>query len=366
MPASGASPPTVTELTTNTQIAGAASIGADPVGGNPFYIPKLGESAFLHFYDSFNKLVEPTISVWTSTEALSQYSFDWDKALHSKEWLAAPHEKKHEVARALIKPLEELARRKGDLIALPDMTRVKVLGYGTFAVPSEANHRRQTADDEWYLPLPDGYFVEVSEGQYVGKKGWAQCYSVRVPDSKPFKPIFNSQVSSGGPTIGEQHTPTGKNEDDKLSDEPDQSIQEARENASRDQDVATRALATERLGRKTAPAEVPAPANAKVVLTDLASEPIGYAVKISGRFQNTSDEPLKGTFVDISVEDRAGKLLQSFTCIGQPDTIEPGERGSFQAVLLENDSRAAGVKLDFRTFKQAIPWVDRSSKDAHP
>jgi hypothetical protein len=151
-----------------------------------------------------------------------------------------------------------------------------------------------------------------------------------------------------------------------VSNEPDQSIQEARENASRGQDVEPRALATERLGRKTAPAEVRAPANAKVVLTDLASEPIGGAVKISGRFQNTSDEPLKGTWVDISVEDRAGKLLQSSTCVGQPDTIEPGERGSFLALLLENDSRAAGVKLNFRTYERAIPWVDRSGKDAHP
>jgi hypothetical protein len=83
MPASGASPPTVTALTTNTQIAGAASIGADPVGGDPFYLAKLGESAFLHSYDILNKLAEPTVSVWTSTEALSQYYFDWDKALHS-------------------------------------------------------------------------------------------------------------------------------------------------------------------------------------------------------------------------------------------------------------------------------------------
>jgi hypothetical protein len=107
------------------------------------------------------------------------------------------------------------------------MTRVKVLGYGTFAVPFEANYRRQRADDEWYSPIPDGYFIEVSEGQYEGKKGWAPRYSVRVPDSKALKPRFNSQVSSGGATIGEQHTPTGKNEDDKLSDEPDQSIQAA-------------------------------------------------------------------------------------------------------------------------------------------
>jgi hypothetical protein len=68
--------------------------------------------------------------------------------------------------------------------------------------------------------------------------------------------------------------------------------------------------------------------------------------------------------VTISFEDRAGKLVRSQTALCMPNTIEPGEKGSFHAVA-ERDARVAGVKLDFKDFQKSFKWVDESGKDAH-
>lgn len=116
--------------------------------------------------------------------------------------------------------------------------------------------------------------------------------------------------------------------------------------------------------RRAAPGR--APVAGDLVLTDLVANRNGVTkfVAISGRFRNTSGAALKGTMVSIIVEDGSGKMLRSTSWFCQPVEIEPGDVGTFE-VILEDDPAAAGVKLDFKTIEKAIPWVDRSGKDAH-
>jgi hypothetical protein len=125
-----------------------------------------------------------------------------------------------------------------------------------------------------------------------------------------------------------------------------------------------RAVVKKRSSRRTAPA--PGQANAKIILSDLAvnPSPVTKMVAISGRFRNISDVPLKGIMVSIVVENRAGKMLRSTSWFCQPSTIDPGNVGTFETIL-EDDPEATQVKLDFKDLERAIPWIDRSGKDAH-
>jgi hypothetical protein len=284
----------------------------------------------------------------------------------------ASSDKDAEVAQALLKalidtPLLDTARRKGDLLSLPDMTAVRVLAYGFFAVWKETDRRRRwQLDDERYIPFCDMYYVEVIEGQHRGKKVWVHHFDARVPDSKPFKLDLDSQalakesVESGHPTVesGEvQSMPLDKTE---------RSIGQA-DNANTRVSMGedrSRTAAKERSTRRGATAAV-AP-NAKLELTDLVVNPnaVTKMAAISGRFRNTSQGPLSSLMVTIAVEDQAGKLLRSFTWFCLPSTIEPGEVGTFETIV-ENDPAADAIKLYFKDIYQAIPWIDRSGKNAH-
>jgi hypothetical protein len=107
------------------------------------------------------------------------------------------------------------------------------------------------------------------------------------------------------------------------------------------------------------------PEGTDLVLTDLVVNPsFTNFVDVDGKFRNTSNAQLKGMLVTISFEDRAGKLVRSSTAMCLPNTIEPGENGSFHA-LVENDARVARVKLDFKDLERVFKWVDQSGKDAH-
>jgi hypothetical protein len=68
--------------------------------------------------------------------------------------------------------------------------------------------------------------------------------------------------------------------------------------------------------------------------------------------------------VSIAVENAAGKMIESATAFCLPLTIEPGGTGTFQTIIEKNPD-AFRVRLDFKDYERAIPWVDRSGKDAH-
>jgi hypothetical protein len=70
VPLLAAGQPTLTAPNGLSETSQTAYAATDPVGGNVFYFAKLGETAYLHIYDSMNHRIEPTVSVWTSAEAL--------------------------------------------------------------------------------------------------------------------------------------------------------------------------------------------------------------------------------------------------------------------------------------------------------
>lgn len=127
--------------------------------------------------------------------------------------------------------------------------------------------------------------------------------------------------------------------------------------------VARRQAAGKR--RKSAPGR-PAPVkDSKLTLTDLAVEPgVFQRSTVSGRFRSTSALALESVQVHVIVEDADGRMIQSQTWFCQPNAIEPGAIGTFETIV-KTDPRAARVRLDFRTFDRAIPWTDKSGKDAH-
>ncbi len=189
----------------------------DPVPGNPVYVPKLGETAVVHSFDPFGGRRDP-IGAWTSTEGFSQFCLGWDRALQSKEWLAAPANEKRSVIVALLKPLQEEAGRKGDRIELADLTKVKMLAYGTFNVRTEADARRNIRDDEFYTPNPDSYFVEILDGPQTGKKAWVNRFMVRVPTSKPFN---LRALNMAKPTAENPDVPPKPQNEEHKSQKPD-------------------------------------------------------------------------------------------------------------------------------------------------
>ncbi len=117
--------------------------------------------------------------------------------------------------------------------------------------------------------------------------------------------------------------------------------------------------------RRRSPAPIPAPAG-DLILTDLAVNPsaTGNWIVVQGRFQNISVRDLRSLRVRISLEDRSGQLVKAETAYCEPGSIAAGGSGSFQ-VMPEADTRYARVKVEFMDREQAIPWVDRSGKDAH-
>jgi hypothetical protein len=103
-----------------------------------------------------------------------------------------------------------------------------------------------------------------------------------------------------------------------------------------------------------------------LVLTDLAvnSSAGGTYVEVEGRFRNTSGRDLQRIRVTVFMEDRAGKLVKSESTFCQPTTISSGGVGSFSVMAAAN-TRYAQVKMEFLGHEKAIPWIDRSGKDAH-
>lgn len=108
-------------------------------------------------------------------------------------------------------------------------------------------------------------------------------------------------------------------------------------------------------------------AGAKIVLNDLVVESNEFTgmSSIAGRFRNVSQEDLESLRVEISIEDASGKLLKSVTAFCQPNEIAAGGAASFKTIV-ETEPRAASIKLEFLDLRKAVPWTDKSGKNAHP
>jgi hypothetical protein len=125
-----------------------------------------------------------------------------------------------------------------------------------------------------------------------------------------------------------------------------------------------RLVTKKRTGRRGAPATVPA--DAKLVLTDLAVNPSasGNYVNVDGRFRCMSDTPLQSVRATISFEDREGKLVRSEDVFCTPNVLNSGDIGSFTTTA-QSDVRYARVKLNFKDSQRNISWVDQSGMNAH-
>ena len=105
-----------------------ALVAGDPVTGSPFYVPRLGELAVVHGYDFLKDSVLPKLWAFTSAEALSKYEMDfYDASRSSQEWNSATPESQAAIANKLGAKLMAEARDHGNLIDVPDMTKVRVL-----------------------------------------------------------------------------------------------------------------------------------------------------------------------------------------------------------------------------------------------
>jgi hypothetical protein len=117
--------------------------------------------------------------------------------------------------------------------------------------------------------------------------------------------------------------------------------------------------------RRAAPAvDVP---NVSLVLTDLTSTPSrdGQYMAIEGRVRNVSDAALPFVRVEITYENAAGRLVTTSTAYCVPAEVAPGGVATFSSF---DPAQAAmdHVKLSFQVRSGgAVPWLDRSGKNAH-
>ncbi len=129
--------------------------------------------------------VAPIVTGWTTAEALSKYEEDMYYAFHSiEERNSAPSEQQIAIATRLHEKLRAEARERGNLIDLPDMTKVRVLARGSFSRRFESTILK---DDSVFATYWDTCLVDVTDGPMKGRKAWVFKLCVRVPDSKnPF------------------------------------------------------------------------------------------------------------------------------------------------------------------------------------
>jgi hypothetical protein len=155
-----------------------ALVAGDPITGSPLYVPRLGELAVIHNYDMSKNSVIPIVSGWTSAEALSKYEEElYDVFQSNEERNSAPSDQQI----AVVTRLRTESRDRGNLIELPDMTKVRVLARGSFSRRFESTMFKY---DPVFAIYWDACFVEVTDGPMKGRKAWVFKYFVRVPDSK--------------------------------------------------------------------------------------------------------------------------------------------------------------------------------------
>jgi hypothetical protein len=299
-----------------TLVLAVALVEADPVTGSLFYVPRIGESAVIHSYDMFKNSVAVSVQGFTSAEALSKYESDiYDALQASEEWNSAPPEKKAAVANRMVAELLTEVKQRGDLIDLPDMTKVRVLAKGTFNRRIESSRK----DDSFESP-PDSCFVEVTFGPLLGRKAWLRTANVRVPGSKnPYAGI----------------TPGMKN-DEANEEKP---------------------AAAERT--KSSPIEGEQEEKSRVQILDSAWKPSrsGNFVEVSCTFKNLSGFALSGLTANVVYKDQNRRLINSKEWfIGD---VAPGEEKTFTATH-PSDPRMDSYRIEFETtkgFKHAVVEV---------
>jgi hypothetical protein len=110
-----------------------------------------------------------------------------------------------------------------------------------------------------------------------------------------------------------------------------------------------------------------APPETKLALTDLAMQPThsGEYLAIGGHVRCLSAEPVTSTYFEVYFfSEKSGTLIRSIQGSVRPHTLDPGELGSFSAIV-EPDVRRARIKLKFEDLADEIPWVDWSGNNAH-
>lgn len=159
-----------------------ALVGGDPVTASPFYVPRLGEFAVLHHYEMSEDRVAPKLSAFTSAEALSRYEMDFHDALRSsQEWNSATPDARAAIGNKMGAKLLAEARDRGNLIDVPDMTKVRVLARATFNKRMDEYFRK---DDAYIANHPDTCFVEITDGPMKSRTVWVSLSVVKVPGSK--------------------------------------------------------------------------------------------------------------------------------------------------------------------------------------
>ncbi|WP_422930862.1 FxLYD domain-containing protein [Singulisphaera sp. PoT] len=104
-----------------------------------------------------------------------------------------------------------------------------------------------------------------------------------------------------------------------------------------------------------------------LVLTDIVAKPSDSEryLEVQGRVKNASGESLDSLKIAITLEDRAGNLLETDDSYLKPDPLEPGEVGTFK-LLVKAAERYDHLKVDFTAGSgKSIPWADKSGKDVH-
>jgi hypothetical protein len=303
-----------------TLVLALAVVAGDPVTGSPFYVPRLGELAVLHGYDILEDKVAPKLSAFTSAEALSKYEMDFHDALRSsQEWNSASPDARGGIANKMGVKLLTDARDQGNVIQLPDMTKVKVLARAFFNRRIEENSRK---DDAAVASYSDTCFVEITEGPMRGRTVWLSIDAVRVPGSKP-------------PSLGIKLGPKNDEADDGKPATTDQRKGSAIEDVDGDQK------------------------KPKVQILDSAWKPSrsGNFVEVSCTFRNLSGFALNGLTANIVYKDQNRRLIYSKEWfIGD---VAPGEEKTFTAAHA-SDPRMDSYRIEFETtngFKHAVVEV---------
>jgi hypothetical protein len=248
----------------------------DPVKGSSLYIPKVGERAVLHIYDSEGGEVSPTVRVWTNTTALAKFydmmfgkAFEQErtKVLGKKKELEAVWERQREAA---LKGPES----RGEVIYVPDMTPVQVYGQGGFSKALAT----------------DNLFVEVVGGPYKGRFFWVGMFSVRVPGAKDPEILGfdGKKLDFGKLDFGDEE-------------------------------------------EKPAPAPRP---TAKLLVEDSSWERKLDFVQVHCRVRNMTDQPIERITATVTYQDAAGKMVSTGVAI--VGTLQPGEAKTFSTLDQHN------------------------------
>lgn len=160
---------------------------ADPVPGNPAYLPRFGEKAIMYRFDSRKKEAQKTFTGFLDVEAVIE--FEEKRQAYIAEH---PAQQDPDAADAAGQKILDEYKSEKKAVSLAAKTGVEVVGYGNF---NRALEDLRPSDNKFYQPLVAEYLVKVLDGPHKGKLVWVSIRSVRVPGSKPFEPFALTEAS---------------------------------------------------------------------------------------------------------------------------------------------------------------------------